>query len=127
MKMEFSRIAIGNRLIVKLDKVKPTANKINGQTVSKSGNIVLPDNVAKRLSEDERRGNEGMGLGVVINMGHMAYHGLGDGRKWCQVGDRVCFKRYAGIDVTDYDNRADDDESIYRCIDDEDVMAIVKD
>lgn len=112
--------AIGNRILIRLDVYEKPFKK-EGDLYKTKGGIVLPEK--NEIVNHENRRQEGAETGTVISMGHVAYKAIGDGNKWCDVGDRVGFKRYAGIDP--YPEGSPDGFK-YRCMDDEDVCFIIK-
>lgn len=119
----FKRKAVGNRIIVKLDKVEINKEVKKDDIGYKSkGGIALLESTAKKELDYDVRKLEGSETGVVISVGKSAYKHLG-GDPWCKLGDHVGIKRYAG---TDPDPQRTDKDNFYRCIDDEDVCYIIE-
>lgn len=110
--------ALGNRVLVKLDMLEKTTAETDDKTMRMTkGGLLIPEN--SKLVQDEDRRQEGAETGTVVSIGYMAYQGLGDGRPWVKLGDRVGFKRYAGIDP--YPHGSPDGYK-YRAMDDEDIV-----
>lgn len=114
------KAALGNRLLIKCDVLEKTLKK-EGEAYKTKGGIYLP--AKNEIAEQENRRQEGAETGVIVDMGYMAFKGLGDGTAWANVGDRVGFKRYAGINP--YPDGSPDG-FIYRCIDDEDICVLLE-
>lgn len=95
----------GHRLLVKLKE----ADK-----VSKGGIKLFPD------SDQERR-TLGMQKAYVVEIGFQAFKDFSCGSNWCEVGDLIYMKKYAGEDIVNPET-----EELYRLINDEDVLAIIK-
>ena len=88
---------VGNRLLIKPQEVKK---------VSKGGIILTTETSEAR----EQMGNT---TGIVIAMGDHCY--LEDTEKWCAIGDKVIFAKYAGLLYTGKDGVN------YRMINDHDI------
>lgn len=58
---------------------------------------------------------------TVVAIGNNAFKAFDDGHDWCSVGDKVMVVRYSGEDFTD-----EETGTIYRIINDEDILALVK-
>jgi co-chaperonin GroES (HSP10) len=67
------------------------------------------------------REQEGVDVGFVIAIGDTAFKDYG-GTNWCEVGDKIVFAKFAGKSVED----PNDKETKFVVINDEDVIAIVK-
>lgn len=117
----FNRIAVGNRVIIKMD-IPVKKFKKEGDTYMTAGGIALPSN-SKEVANEERM-IEGAETGTIVSMGYMAFKGLGNSTPWAKVGDHVGFKRYAGLIAT-HPNAHPDDK--YRCMDDEDICFLIQD
>lgn len=107
------KVAIWNRLIVKVDPIENKLSK-QGNTFMTKGGIALPEK--NSIAENEARRQEGNETGVVMAIGPHAYEGQDHP---IRLGDRVCFKRYAGADVT---LPSDPKEVHFRCMEDLDVL-----
>lgn len=83
------------------------------EVVSSGGIILTP------LKSDIRREEDGSQIGFVHAIGPTAYASLGDGTPWVKVGDKVYFKRYAGVEY-----RANKDAPLYRIMNDDDIYMI---
>lgn len=119
IKYEIER-AVGDKVLIRLDEYKKPYKKIGDNYVTEGG-IVMPEK--NEITDYEKRRQEGAETGTVISMGHSAYLGIADGKKWCDVGDRVGFKRYSGIDA--YPEGSPDGHK-YRIMDDNDICFLIK-
>lgn len=87
--------------------------------------LIIPDTVEDREGSlflapatMERRRNEKI-FGTVHLIGPNAFKAFDSGEPWCEVGDHVCFAKFAGITVTDPDTKEQ-----YRVLNDEDVILV---
>ena len=78
------------------------------ETVSPGG-IVIPE----QIIEKERKAVE---YGTVLQVGPTAYEAHGRDSTILNIGDKVCFIRYSGKEVTDTD------ENKYLILNDDDVL-----
>lgn len=92
---------LGHRVLVKPDIVEEKTK----------GGLYIP--VQAKDAEQA-----GIDRGEVIEIGETCWvdERLG-GKRWCKVGDRVIWARYAGKPIVD------SDEVIYHLINDEDILA----
>ncbi len=82
------------------------------------------------LAVDENRERAGAQMGTVLSIGPSAWrnelygYGLEGWKPWCKVGDKVFFKRYAGLEVciNDSADLKDDDREYVRVLLDEDIQ-----
>lgn len=86
--------------------------------------LVVPDVVEDREgtlflapATMERRKNEKI-FGTVAKIGPDAFKAFG-GTDWCQVGDHICFAKFAGFTITDPDTKEQ-----FRVMNDEDVILV---
>lgn len=70
--------------------------------------------------EDHLRKQMGVDKGEVVSIGATAFKDFG-GEVWCNKGDTVVFAKYAGKVVEDTDQKK------YMILNDEDVIAVLKD
>lgn len=88
--------------------------------------MIKPDPVERQtasgliLAKDERQYRAATDVGTVVDVGETAWYGFADGRKWCKVGDRIQYARYAGKFVTDPET---DEEFVI--VNDDDVQVII--
>lgn len=68
-------------------------------------------------TDEFKRKEAGKETGVIIDIGNMAFT---DKHYECKIGDRVCFKRYAGVFISE------DDTTKIRLINDEDILALIE-
>lgn len=54
---------------------------------------------------------------IVVKIGYNAFKDYGDGRAWCEVGDRVKIVKYSGDDMKDIE-----EGEIYRAINEIDMI-----
>ena len=88
--------------------------------------LILPEQVQEKtesgiiLHTESQREREGMAqmYGLVVYVGDDAYNDQSS--HWCGVGDRVSFAKYSGLVYEGIDGK------IYRCINDLDIVALVK-
>lgn len=98
-------IPVGHRLLVQLK---------DSDQMTKGGLKLYSD------SDQERR-TLGMQIAVVKKLGSQAFKEFFDGTNWCEEGDTIFMKKYAGEDVVD-----EETGEYLRIINDEEVIAIVK-
>ena len=96
-------IPCGHRILVKPEKVEEKTE----------GGIYIPETA-------KGREQQGTMKGVVVEVGPNAWKAFDDGHQWANVGDKVCFKRYAGEVIKD------DDGTEYRIMNDEDVLSVFR-
>lgn len=104
-------IPCGHRVVVKVQDI--TEFDPVYQSARKSG-LEIPVN-----HEDHQRKQAGMDKGTVVSIGSTAFKDFG-GDAWCAVGDLVIFAKYAGKVVEDTDSNK------YVILNDEDVVAVLK-
>ena len=104
--------AAGYRILIKL---KPLDDR-SLEKVS-AGGIITEVRDKKKLSAEQ----ESMTEAYVVHMGETAFKSFDDGKAWCKVGDCILTNRYSGILVENVD---DDEESVHRIINDQDVIAV---
>lgn len=101
--------APGYRLLVKLKPVEKASK----------GGIVLVDNYVDKLQQATT-------LAEVIDIGPSCWWDVDGGKPWCNIGDTVCINKYSYKDVA-YTDHDDDEESLYKMINDKDVIGVYKD
>lgn len=102
--LDFKRVPLWEHVVVKLDPPE----KIS------AGGIILPD-------ADSRK-HMGSETGVVVAIGPDAWEATGSEGQ-VKIGDRVLFKRYAGIDAT---LKGENKDEFYRVMSDKDIALIIK-
>lgn len=105
-------IPCGHRVLIKVTDI--TEFDPVYQSARRSG-IAIADS-----HEDHQRKQAGMDKGTVVSIGPTAFKDFG-GDAWCSVGDLVVFAKYAGKVVEDTDQKK------YVVLNDEDIVAILKD
>ena len=94
--------------------------------------LVVPDVVEDRIGSlflspqtMDRRRNEKI-WGTVFKVGSTAFKAFDSGEPWCEVGDHICFAKFAGFTITDPDQEgmADSEKTFYRVLNDEDVILV---
>lgn len=98
---------VGHRILVKLKE----ADK---EEVSKGG-ILLSTGV------DQERRQKATQDALVVELGPNAYKAFDDGEPWCSAGDWVKISKYCGEDYTDEVTK-----EVFRILNDEDVLAVIK-
>lgn len=109
----------GHRVVVRFMKIEERDEAFKK---AKAAGLVLAEH------EDTKRREAGVDRGEVISVGPDAFkafylnsNGTLDGfTPWCQPGDFIAFAKYAGMHIKDGD-------SDYIVINDEDVVAVLKD
>lgn len=99
---------LGHLVLVKIPSVEHKS----------SGGILL----STMLNSTERnRQEDGKQIGHVVELGPNAYKAFGDGEPWVKKGDKVFFKRYAGVEyrTTNEDGSLGD---LYRAVNDDDIF-----
>lgn len=79
------------------------------------GGIILHtegDPAERKRVEDSRQ------TGILHSVGQTGWSDIGDGSPWAEVGDKVYFKRYAGVEYRDKD------DELYRIMNNDDIMAV---
>lgn len=104
-------IPCGHRVLIKVKDI--TEFDPRYQSARKAGVVIPTDH------EDHLRKQAGMDKGHVVSIGPTAFKDFG-GEAWCKEGDLVIFAKYAGKVVEDID------ESKYVVLNDEDIVAVVK-
>jgi co-chaperonin GroES (HSP10) len=105
--------------------------------------LIKPDEVESQtatgiiLVQDERLAKGGNQFGTIVSVGKQAWKAFREvdengkevnGRPWAEVGDRVIFAKYAGKFVYDpTTGTSDKDREEYLIINDEDIVAVIKD
>ena len=100
-------IPTGHRVLIKLEKTEEVT----------AGGIILPD----KSKDREQAGSQ---FAEVMKIGALAWLDQGDGEPWAQVGDRVVTVRYPGAQ---YNYDKDSEESLYRIINDDEIIGVVVD
>ena len=103
--------AEGIRVIVSVEKPK---------AVSKGGIV---------LAVNQKQERAGLQRGTVLSIGSAAWKntlygfGLEGWKPWCKVGDKVFFKRYAGVEIciNDSVDMKDEDREYVRVLSDDDI------
>jgi co-chaperonin GroES (HSP10) len=99
----------GHRVLVKL---KPTTKK--EEEVTESGIIIERKiNVAAHQRAEQEA--------IIIEVGPNAWKDFSGGEPWAKVGDTILISKYSGEDKDDLE-----EGSIFRIINDEDVLAIIE-
>lgn len=97
---------IGNKVLIEVGKIEEKVGSIYLTTESTS-----KEQLAKQS-------------GTVIAIGEFAYKSFGNGDPWVNVGDKVYFQKYGGIQ---HKSEQEDGSVIdYRIVNDEDIVAIIK-
>lgn len=88
--------------------------------------LILPDVVEEKTAggiiiaaTTQQREQQATMRGTVIKLGINAWKAFDDGTAWADKGDKVIFRKYAGEIVKDGDTE-------YRVINDEDVIAVIR-
>lgn len=101
---------LGPRVVVKPDdftEVDPVY-----EAAKKAGLIIKQD----------KREQEAVVKGTVIEVGSMAYHPpVGDGTPWVKAGDRIYYAKFAGKDIVDPETGEE-----FLLLNDEDVCALIE-
>lgn len=96
--------------------IEPSGHRvlIQPETVEEktSGGIILAATTKERDQQATMRG-------TVVAVGVNAWKAFDDGTPWAKEGDKVVFRKYAGENVKDGDVD-------YRVVNDEDILAVVK-
>lgn len=103
-------LPVGHRILVHVDELD------NEDKVQKKGGIITTHS-----TDDFEREREFQEKGVVVAMGDSAYNMPHHGDPWVKIGDRVLYKKYDGKKFLD-----EETGKLYRIINDEDVIAIMK-
>lgn len=103
--------------------------------------LVKPDPLERQtksgiyLARNEKLERSGIQRGVIIDIGESAWKayrevdGKGNehnGEAWAKVGDYVLFGKNAGRFIEDPFEPANDDDDLYLVMNDEDIIAIIK-
>ena len=78
-----------------------------------TGGIYIPETVRDKEQNGATRG-------TLISCGPNAWQAFDDGKPWAKPGDKVVFARYAGFIIDD------DNGEKYRLINDEDIIAVIR-
>lgn len=97
---------VGHRVAVEVDAVP-----------ERYGNLYLP------TTGRERQQNASV-VGTLLAVGDQCWKEFGDGRPWCQVGDKVLIAKYGGYMMKDV---VDGEERDIRILNDEDIIAKLED
>jgi len=88
--------------------------------------LILPDEVEQKTAGGLYLANETIEnkereitQGTLVAVGKIGWKEFGDGTPWAKVGDKVCFGKYAGRDMTGID------EKRYILANCEDVLAVL--
>jgi co-chaperonin GroES (HSP10) len=87
--------------------------------VNKSGEIIIPDDVAAKLKTYD--------VGVVEAIGDTAFNYASDSKELCKVGDRVYIIQWAGVVLAEnagYSIKKKEDQVTYRIVNDEDILCV---
>lgn len=84
-----------------------------GVEKTSKGGIILVD---ETIEAKERETTEG----ILIAVGHIGWAEFNDGKPWAKVGDRVCYGKFAGRDMTGIDGQK------YVLMNCEDILAVLK-
>lgn len=108
-------LAVGHRLVI-----RPHSLEEHDQVFAsaKAAGIELP-------KIDKRRHQVSVDEGVVLEVGpsaFIAFYPNGVGEPWCKVGDIIAYTKSAGKFI----NTSDDAEEYVLVINDEDVVAVLK-
>lgn len=99
--------AVGHRLIVLVDEIS------GGEKQQKEGDIIVTHS-----TDDFEREREFQERGVVVDIGPSAYNLSHHDGAWVECGDHILYKKYEGHKFLDKESG-----SLYRIINDEDVIA----
>ncbi len=102
----------GHRVLVKLEKIEDV-DPVYASAV-RAG-------IAIAETDDHRRREAGLDRGTVIDIGPTAWQDF-NSDPWCKVGDFVAFAKYAGKVI----EHPEDPEQRYIVLNDEDIVAILK-
>ena len=100
-----------HRIVVKQRQLEATRQEYKR---AQSMGLIIPE------TEDKRRAQAGVDQGTVVAIGPTAFKDF-DTEVPCKVGDFIAFAKYSGKIVTD-----PDDNEEYVIINDEDVVALIK-
>lgn len=103
---------VGPRVLVKpfkLSEVDEVYKKVH------QAGLAIPE------TRELQREKAAIDSGVVLSIGSLAWHDMGDGTPWAKVGDKVMWARHAGK-VIDKEG----EESLV-VINDEDVVGLIED
>lgn len=92
----------GHRVLIKPETVEEKTQ----------GGIILAATTQQRDQQATMRG-------TVVKVGVNAWKAFDDGAPWAKEGDYVVFRKYAGEVIKD-------DETEFRVINDEDILAVVR-
>ena len=93
----------GHYILILPDEVK---------TKTEGGLILVPETVEQKERETTK--------GILIAVGHIGWAEFGDGSFWAEIGDYVCYGKYAGRDMDG------DDGKKYVLMNAEDILAVLK-
>ena len=96
---------VGHRLLVKPDPIEE-------KTV---GGIYITTDVTRVRDEQAQT------CGTVVAVGKNCWKAFDDGSAWCQEGDHISFAKYGGFVIKDPTDGVE-----YRLLNDEDVVALLK-
>lgn len=82
--------------------------------------LVIPETADS--IEDVQRERAAQEYGTLLAIGPIAWNDYADGQNWAEVGDRVCFAKYAGKFVEDPETR-----ELLILLQDTDIVAVIKD
>lgn len=99
-------MATGHRVLVKVLGVE--------EDVCTDSGIIIK---AKADSYNDRSCSK---YAKVVQVGANAFKAFDDGHPWCKVGDEVLIAEYSGVLIPE-----EDGNSLYRIINDEDVLGVV--
>ncbi len=98
-----------------LVEIEPLPEDLKQEKVSKGGIVIRA-----ALSEHEiNRHEDGRQIGKLVAVGFQAWKAFGDGTPWANIGDRIYFKRYAGIEFRDSEDK------LYRVMNDDDMWLVL--
>ena len=104
---------LGPRVLIKQDRLEEIDPAYKA---AKNAGIEIP-----REFQEVRREQDGVVIGTVVALGSMAFDPpVGTGVKWCEIGDRVYFAKYAGKVITDPETKEE-----FVLLNDEDIVTLV--
>jgi len=93
----------GHYILILPDEVK---------TKTDGGLILVPETVAQKERETTK--------GILIDVGHIGWAEFGNGEPWAKIGDKVCYGKYAGRNMTGVDGKK------YILANCEDILAVLE-
>lgn len=102
----------GHRILVKMEKITDVDPVYASAT---RAGIAIAD------TDEHKRKEAGLDRGTVVDIGPTAWKDFG-GEAWCKTGDFIAFAKYAGKVI----EHPDDVSQRYIVLNDEDIVAILK-